>query len=291
MWVQQALLQTVFVWKFWEKAERSKDDNLYLKQGAEAKVCETTLFVNTVGRQYIAARAKIELACDSLRAQGLSISACVGLADGVIHPASDCDNHIAKSLLTDISNTWRTMVTRATPSPSDLFQEVHPHHQVLLSCKPHRPGCHQWRPAQTTLAEEVRELNADVIVECYLDANANVANLLEDDNIVTVENAETDEYNLSASINDNFKELDRACPEWQPDTQAVHPKWLEHHQSGHLTKDKNCPVCAEEAGSRVAHWRKKGDRQTGVMHVDHAAFEPSADDSKYCLVAAVTMKL
>ena len=179
---------------------------------------------------------------------------------------------------------------------SDLFP-CHPHHQVLLSCKPHRPGCHQRRPAQTTLAEEVRELNADVIVECYLDAKyyhydpANVANLLEDDNIVTVENAETDEYNLSPSISDNFKELESACPEWQPDTQAVHPKWLEHHQSGHLTKDKNCPVCVEEAGSRVAHWQKKGDRQTGVMHVDLAAFEPSADGNKHCLVAAVTIEV
>ena len=192
-----------------------------------------------------------------------------------------------------------------TPFSSDLFQQIHPHHQVLLSCKPHRPGCHQWRPAQTTLATEVRELQADFIVECYLDDakyyhydpveildlvdfNANVANLLEEDNIVTVENAETDEYNLSASINDNFKELESACPEWQPDTQAVHPKWLEHHQSGHLTKDKNCPACVEEAGSRVAHWRKKGDRQTGVMHVDLAIFEPSADGNKNCLVAAVT---
>ena len=88
----------------------------------------------------------------------------------LIHPASDCDNHIAKALLTDVSNTWSTMVMRTTPFPTELFQQVHPHHQVLLSCKPHRPGCHQWRPAQTTLATEVRELQADVIVECYLDA-------------------------------------------------------------------------------------------------------------------------
>ena len=74
--------------------------------------------------------------------------------------------------------------------------------------------------------------------------------------------------------------------------QAIHPKWLEHHQSGHddLTKDKNCPVCMEEAGSRVAHWRNKGDRQPGVMHVDLAAFEASTDGNKYCLVAAVTTR-
>ena len=58
---------------------------------------------------------------------------------------------------------------RTTPFPADLFKEVHPHHEVLLSCKPHRPRCHQWRPAHKTLAEEVRQLNADVIVEYYLD--------------------------------------------------------------------------------------------------------------------------
>ena len=98
-----------------------------------------------------------------------------------------------------------------------------------------------------------------------VDFNANVANLLEDDNIVTVENTETDEYNLSPSSSDNVKELEsahpEACPEWQLGTQVVHPKWLEHHQSGHLTKDKNCQVCVEETGSGVAHWRKKGGWQ------------------------------
>ena len=59
---------------------------------------------------------------------------------------------------------------RTTPFPEDLFQDIHPNHQVLLSYKPHRPGCHQWRPAQTTLAAQIRELQPNVIVECYLDA-------------------------------------------------------------------------------------------------------------------------
>ena len=66
---------------------------------------------------------------------------------------------------------------------------------------------------------------------------------------------------------------------------------FEHHQSGHLTKDAGCPVCMEEAGSKVAHQRKKGDRQTGIMHCDLAAFEASADGNKYCLVAAVTTEV
>ena len=33
------------------------------------------------------------------------------------------------------------------------------------------------------------------------------------------------------------------------------------------------------------------ERQTGVMHLDLAAFEPSADGHKHCLVAAVTVEI
>ena len=78
---------------------------------------------------------------------------------------------------------------------------------------------------------------------------------------MTVENAVVDEDNLSVSIDENLKELENACPSWQPNTEVVHPKWIERHQSGHLAKDKNCPVCVEEAGSRVAHSRRKADRK------------------------------
>ena len=134
LWVQQAQPQTIFDWKFWEKAARDPKMSTYLNQAVKAKMRETTPFVNAVGTQYIATRAKIERACDSIRAQGPSISTCIGLSDGITHPASDCDNHIAKSLLTDTSNTWSTLVTRGTPFPAELLQEVHPHHQVLLSC-------------------------------------------------------------------------------------------------------------------------------------------------------------
>ena len=223
LWVQQAQPQTVFDWKFLEKAARDPKMTAFLNHGVKAKMCETTPYVNSVGTQYIAARAKIQLACDSIRKQGPALSnSCIGFADGMIHPATEGNNCIAKSLLRDASNTWSTMVMRATPFPTNLFQDIHPHHQVLLSCKPHRPGYHQWRPAQTTLATEIRELQPDAIVECYLNAkyyhydpveildlvdfNATVANLLEEDNIVTVESAEADEFNVSPSVNDNFKE-------------------------------------------------------------------------------------
>ena len=53
----------------------------------------------------------------------------------------------------------------------------------------------------------------------------------------------------------------------------------------------SCPGCMEEAGSKVAHRRKKGDRQLRVLHCDLATFEASADGNKYCLVAAVTIEV
>ena len=109
--------------------------------------------------------------------------------------------------------------------------------------------------------------------------------------VVTLNSSETDEYMANASLNDNFQELEKTVPEWDQETKVIHPKWLEHHQSGHLTKDPGCPVCMEEAGSKVNHRRKKGDRSPGVMHCDLAAFEASADGHKYCLVAAVTIEI
>ena len=170
--------------------------------------------------------------------------------------------------MVDVPGRWSAIVMRTNPFPSDLFKDTHLHHRVLLSTKPHRPGCHQWRPACSIMIEEVHQLNPDVIVECYLDAkyyrydpeelsdfvdfNANLANLVEEDNVVTVENAVVDEYNLCPCVDENFKEVDNSCPSWEPNTEAVHPKWIEHHQSGCLTKDKNCPICVEEAGRRVA---------------------------------------
>ena len=41
----------------------------------------------------------------------------------------------------------------------------------------------------------------------------------------------------------------------------------------------------------MVHWRKNGDRQLGVMYLDLAAFEPSADGHRYCLVAVVTVEV
>ena len=119
-----------------------------------------------------------------------------------------------------------------------------------------------------------------------VDFNANVANLLEEDNIVTVENAETDEFNLSPSINDNFKELENACPEGQPDTQAASSQMARTSSIGTSNQRQELPNLYGRSRKQSGSLAKKGDRQPGVMHVDLAAFEPSADGHKYCLAAA-----
>ena len=199
------------------------------------------------------------------------------------------------------------MVMRTRPFSDDLFQHIHPNHQVLPSRKPHRPGCHQWRPMQQNSNADIKELQPHVIVERYLEAKyyqydpediyelgdykVYVENLAESDDIVTMHFIEADEYSATASLNDNFQELEKTIPEWEQDTKTIHPKWLEHHQSGHLTKDPGRPGCLEEAGSKINHRRKKGDRSPDVMHCDLAAFEASADGHKYCLVAAVTIEI
>ena len=116
------------------------------------------------------------------------------------------------------------------------------------------------------------------------------AECAESDQVVTVPAMETDESSMLATIHDNFRELESTAPEWEKETQTIHPKWLEHHQSGHLAKDPGCPVCMEEAGSKVNHRRKKTDRHPGIMHCD-LEFQASADGHKYCLVAAVTIEV
>ena len=53
-----------------------------LTHGVKAKMCETTPFVNSVGTQYVASRAQLEQACDSLRQQGSSMKTTIGLSNG-----------------------------------------------------------------------------------------------------------------------------------------------------------------------------------------------------------------
>ena len=77
---------------------------------------------------------------------------------------------MVEALMVPPSAMWSTMVMHTHPFTQDLLQNVRPHHEVMLSCKPHRPGCHQWRPLHSQVHDDIQELKPDVIVERYLDA-------------------------------------------------------------------------------------------------------------------------
>ena len=235
----------------------------------------------------------------------------VGLVKGDLCPSTTLPEPAARAIVEALvippDATWSTLMLYTKPFPPDLLQCVRPCHAVLFSCKPHRPGCHQWKPMHVQVQEEIQELQPDVIVERYLEAkyyqyspaeihdmvdyNSSAKYLAESDQIITLDAMETDDMSTCTSIRDNLQELVNSVPDWEPETQSINPKWLEHHQSGHLVKDPSCPVCMEEAGCKINHRRKYADRHPGIMHCDLAAFEASADGHKYCLVAAVTIEV
>ena len=114
--------------------------------------------------------------------------------------------------------------------------------------------------------EEIRDLQPDVIVERYLDAkyyqhspdlvhemseyNSNATYLAESDQVMTLNAMETDDTSMSASLRDNLQELVNSVPEWEKETQSIHPKWLEHHQSGHLGPCQRSKLSSMHGGSR-----------------------------------------
>ena len=220
LWVQQAQPQTVFNWQFWERAAQDPKMTSYLSHGVKAKMCETTPFVNTVGTHYMASRAQIEQACDSLRQQGSSQVSTIGLskvdvcASTTVTESPSCT--MVEALPVPKTAIWSTMVMHTSPFSSDILQKVHPHHEVLLSCKPHRPGCHQWRPLLSQVHDDMKHFQPDVIVERYLDAkyyhhdpeelydmgdyNCNAKYLADSDQIVTLTAMETDQSSMSASL-------------------------------------------------------------------------------------------
>ena len=170
LWVQQAKPQTIVNWQFWERAAHDPKMTAYLNHGVQAKMCETTPFVNTVGAHYVASRAQIEQACDSLRQQGSSRVTKIGLSKvDVCADITESPCTIVEALMVPAAATWSTMVMHTHPFTHDILQNVHPCHEVLLSCKPHRPGCHQWRPMQQQIHDDLKELQPDVIVERYLE--------------------------------------------------------------------------------------------------------------------------
>ena len=64
-----------------------------------------------------------------------------------------------------------------------------------------------------------------------LTTTSNATYLAESDQIVTLTAMETEDPSMLASIQDNLQELVNSVPEWEKETQSIHPKWIEHHQS------------------------------------------------------------
>ena len=120
---------------------------------------------------------------------------------------------------------------RTFPFPKNLFHQVFPCHKVILSTKPHRTSCHIWKEVSDITLAEVTEINPDAIVECYLDVKYyhydpdelndlsnvydNFKALTDSDEVLTVSKATMDNIKACTSIDDNFKELDNACPSWK----------------------------------------------------------------------------
>ena len=129
------------------------------------------------------------------------------------------------------------------PFSTDLFAQVHLGQQVLMSSTPCKTGCHVWKPVNDSTKREVEELNPDVVIECYLDAQyyhydpveltdlpenyVNFAHLANSDDVVTVRQAEMENVYASPSIDDNFKDLVNACPSWEQNIEMMNPKWLD----------------------------------------------------------------
>ena len=100
----------------------SEDDSISQSGCVKAKMCETTPFVNTVGAQYVASRAQIEQACDSLRHQGKSMVTKIGLFQGdVCADTTESPCTIAEALLVPEAATWSTMIMHTHPFSDDLL--------------------------------------------------------------------------------------------------------------------------------------------------------------------------
>ena len=88
-------------WGGYPAIRKDFEDNKFTWVGC--RWCETTPFVNTVGAHYVASRAHIEQACDSLRSQGRSITAHVGLSKGDVHPVGESRKSIVEALLEHVN--------------------------------------------------------------------------------------------------------------------------------------------------------------------------------------------
>ena len=113
--------------------------------------------------------------------------------------------------------------------------------------------------------------------------------LAESNHVVTLHSMETEECSVHASLNDNFQERDKTIPEWDKETQVIHPKY---HQSGRpVLKIQDVQYVWKKQAVRSITVARRVRRSPGIMHCDLAALEASADGHKYCLVAAVTIEV
>ena len=115
LWVQQAQPQTVFTWKFWERAAQDPKMTSYRTYGVKGRMCETTPFLNTVERTML--RPGLSLS----RQQGSSKVSTIGLYKGDMCTSTTLTESpscaMVEVLLVPKTAIWRTMVTH-TPVQS-----------------------------------------------------------------------------------------------------------------------------------------------------------------------------
>ena len=132
----------------------------------------------------MAARAQVELACDSIRRQEPGVNTTLGKSEHKVIDMSEDDHRVAQSLAAQVEGQWSTFIMRTMPFSAELLSQVHPEHQVMMSMKPHKTGCHVWKPVSTSTNENY----------------ANFVHLLNSDNVVTVNEATVDNVNACRSI-------------------------------------------------------------------------------------------
>ena len=132
LWVQQAHPDTIFNWQFWERAAQDPKMTSYLTHGAKAKMCETTPFVNSVGTQYVASRAQLEQACNSLRQQGSSIKTTIDGGSMDEEEAGLRKQVVCRCGFGELHPSHSSPITSAAPAPSGQLLEVASVEVVLI---------------------------------------------------------------------------------------------------------------------------------------------------------------
>ena len=247
LWAQQARPNVVFDWKFGEKAVQDPKMTSCLTQGAKAKICEAVPYVNSMGSQYAAAPARVELGWDALRHSRMLQVAQYGIHERVIKDILEDKIRAVKELLQDREDTPTSLSLISCAGhrcQRSYSQDTQMHDKVLLSAR----GCHVWMDAKKVSSEFISSVQPDLMVESYLDAKyyhysskeleplltiltASEALAQEDAVPTLTRRVPRKPVQVCASIDDNFNELENACPKPNSnDSHAINPKWIDHHQ-------------------------------------------------------------